>query len=331
MKVDTIYGLDLAKATVHIFGMEGDKVVKDVSLPRKRVIEYFSKQVGVRIFMEACGGANWWSQRLSKMGHEVRLISPQFVKPFVGRQKNDRNDARAILEAGIRPTIRKQKGKKPEVQDLQMLLNIRAQLIQERVAVSNQIKSILLEYGVVLSRGKKLYEVLEDGYNDLTLMVREILSEREESRKRLLEKEKTYTLKIEVLLKDNARAQKLLEIKGVGAIITAAFMVAVPEPQEFKNGRQVAAYIGLVPRQISSGKTTKTVGITKTGNTYLRQALVHGARSFAWKCEREKSKPITDEDVVWMNKLLERKHVNIACVALANKLARRMWAISMTS
>jgi len=322
----TTYGVDLAKSTMHIFGMAGDKVVYDSNLSRERALLYFAKQHSSVIVMEACGGSNWWVQKLSSMGHSVKLISPQFVKPFASRQKNDRNDARAVLEASLRPKVRTLRGKTQEQQDLQALLKVRQSVIAERVAVGNQIEALLLEYGVVLKRQQKLIEVLEDDSNDLTEIAREILKERYDYKKNLIEKEKLYSKRIESILDKSEIAKKLMKMKGVGPVITAAFISTISHPEDFRCGRQVSAYLGLVPRQVSSGRTVKLLGITKTGNSHLRQALVHGARSWVQSCKAKSKLEDQDTDTKWINELVVKKPYNVASVAIANKMARRMWA-----
>lgn len=323
----TTYGVDLAKSTMHIFGMTGDKVIYDANLPREKALLYFSKQQPSVVVMEACGGSNWWAQKLSSMGHSVKLISPQFVKPFASRQKNDRNDARAVLEASLRPQVRTLRGKTQEQQDLQALIKVRQSTIAERVSVGNQIEALLLEYGVVLKRQQNLLEVLEDDSNDLTEIAREILKERYDHKKSLREKEKYFSERIESVLEKSSVAKKLMAMKGVGPVITASFISTISHPEDFKCGRNVSAYLGLVPRQVSSGKTVKLLGITKTGNSHLRQALVHGARSWVLSCKLRSKSTDQDADTKWINELVARKPYNVASVAIANKMARRMWAV----
>lgn len=325
--MNTMFGIDLAKRSLHILGMEGERVIKDAKLSREKAILYFANQPAAQIFMEACGGAHWWAQRLSKMGHAVKLISPQFVKPFASRQKNDRNDARAILDASRSSHVRPTKYKMPKQQDLQLLLKIRHHVVTERVALGLQIESVLLEYGVIRKKGQSIADILEEGSNDLTTVAREVLSERFEKYKRAMEFEKVYDRKIKNLLQADAKAKKLLEMPGVGHIVAAAFLSAVSEADDFKCGRQVSAYFGLVPRQHSSGQSRKLLGITKTGNTYLRQTLTHGARSWVLSCKIKGKRP-ENPDNLWINQLLERKPFNVVCIAVANKMARRMWAVT---
>lgn len=329
MRIDKI-GIDLAKETFHIYGINsaGEKIVSK-KLAREKFALYFTNLETCSIFMEACGGANYWGRTLRKMGHTVKLISPQHVKPFVGSQKNDCNDARAILEASRRLEAKFVAIKELWQQDIQCLHRAREGRVKNRVALSNQIRGLLMEYGITIKRGKEhlkknMTPLLEDAESGLTTAVRELLYELYEeylaAESRVIE----LTLKIQEISKQHEVCQQLEVLPGVGPIISTMFAASIGDPAVFKNGRQVAAWLGLVPKQVSTGGKTKLLGITKNGDSYLRKMVVQGARSRLMSIMRKKKHTEEEERILQMQ---ERKGFNKTAVALANRNTRKMWHI----
>lgn len=329
MKTTTL-AIDLAKNVFQLYGIaESGKKSVDRKISRAKLYEYMANLPGCEVIMEACGGSHYWARKFRWMGHEVKLVSPQHVKPFVGRQKNDRNDARAILECGRRLEARYVAIKEIPHQDMQALHRIRERLIGSQISLSNQIRGLLQEYGLVIPKGAKhvreqLYLHIENADNELSDMMREELVELHRELKVIDERVARITKKIVDLSKKSEVCQRLEKISGVGPIVATAFWASVANPQAFKNGRQVAAWVGLVPRQQSSGGQTRLGGITKTGQVYLRKMIVQGARAQVMAAGNRQIK--TSEDIRTLA-MVDRKGFNKASVALANRNARRMWAV----
>ena len=273
--------------------------------------------------MEACGGANHWYRELMKLGHEVKLIAPQFVKPFVKGNKNDKQDARAIAEAASRPEMRFVNPKSLEQQNWQSLLRSREGCVEMRTKLCNQIRGLLAEYGVVVPKGvNKLRSCLPGLFDrgegsELPNSFKELLENQYNLLLVLSEQIAGYDLALSRVAKGSDVCCRLMTIPGVGEISSVALVSAIGEGKAFKNGRHFAAFIGLVPRQHSSGGKQQLLGISKRGDGYLRRLLVHGARA----AQRHSGKKV-DKCSVWVNSLAERMHKNKACVALANKNAR---------
>ena len=279
------------------------------------------------VAMEACRGSNYWGRKAKELGHTVRLIAPQFVKPFVKTNKNDANDAEAICEAASRPSMRFVPVKSVEQEDLQALHRVRERIVAEQVALVNQIRGLFEEYGYVLPQGVRVIRYrflteLELAREGLTAMAYELLQQLYFEFKRLDQQVRYYTKKLCAICDQHPVCQRLTTIPGVGPLTATAIIAAAADPQNFKNGRQFAAWIGLVPRQNSSGGKTKLQGISKRGNVYLRKLLVHGARA-ALRCASGKS----DKQSVWVVKLKQHRGANKATVALANKNARIIWTL----
>lgn len=324
----TILGIDIAKNVFQLHGIDekGNAVLKK-RLTRVKLVEFVLKLQPCIIVMEACGGANYWCRKFKSMGHEVKLISPQFVKPFVKTNKNDHNDSEAICEAASRPSMRYVSPKSIEQEDIQAIHRIRSRLIAERTALTNQIRGLLAEYGIIVSKGmskikKALPEILEDAENELSHISRQLFSDLYEEIEEKNKKIKTYDIKIEEIFKSNKACQQISKIEGIGPVISTAIVAAIGDPKIFKNGRHFSAYLGLVPKQLSSGNKQKLLGISKRGDTYIRTLLIHGARS-AIKSIASKEDPRSK----WIKALKERRGVNIAAVAVANKNARIIWAV----
>lgn len=323
MKVTTI-GLDLAKNVFQVHGVDDrGRVLIKKQLKRQQVAEFFVRIEPCLIGMEACGGSHHWARKLRAMGHDVRLIAPQYVKS----QKNDAADAEAICEAVSRPNMRFVAPKTIEQQSLMALHTARAGFIKARTALSNQIRGLLAEFGVVIPKGlsalaQRVPEALEDASNELTGVMRVLLQELLAQVSHLDGLVKRLEQQIRQWASQDEAARRLQQVPGIGPISASALVAGLGDVRHFENGRQVSAWLGLVPRQHSSGGKTVLLGITKRGDSYLRTLLIHGARAAILAAQRSKDGPPH-----WMANLLERKHPNVACVALASRNARIVWAL----
>ena len=326
MKITTM-GIDLAKAVFQIHGVsERGKVAVRKQLKRSEMSRYFANLEPCLIGMEACGSAHHWARKLQGFGHTVKLMSPQFVKPYVKTNKNDMADAEAICEAVSRPNMRFVSVKTIEQQAILSVHRARAGFVKARTAQANQIRGLLSEFGVVIPQGihsimKRIPEILEDGENGLPGTMRNLLERLTENLKEMDRQADELEKQIQLWHRENEASRRLAEIPGIGPITASAITATVGNAKEFKSGRQLAAWIGLVPRQNSSGGKQNLLGISKRGDTYLRTLLIHGARSviqYAGKKADENS---------WLRKLMARRNKNVAAVALANKNARTIWAL----
>lgn len=330
MKVISMVGIDLAKESFQIHGVdEHGKAILRKSLKRRQMLEFFATLPITTICMEACGGSNYWARKFSQMGHEVRIISAQYVKPFVKSQKNDRNDAEAIVEAASRPSMRFVSPKQVWQQDIQNLHRIRQRLQGAKTALINQTRSLLLEYGIVIKEGvthfkKQIPLIIENPDNELTHHTRSLIKDLYDEYLALEERKSRYDAQLEELSESNEVCKRLMQVPGVGPLTSTAFVAAVGDPRNFKNGRQCAAWLGLVPRQSSTGGKTRLLGITKRGDAYLRSLLVHGARAVASSAKLRKSKSHRHD---WIINLTEKKGINRVAVAIANHNVRVLWAM----
>lgn len=327
MKITTV-GIDIAKSVFHTVALSHQgRLIKKKELKRHQVVAYMARLEACTIVMEACGGANYWARELMALGHEVKLIAPQYVKPFVKGNKNDYNDAEAIAEAAQRPTMRFVPIKCIEQQDIQNIHRQRERLKKERTALVNQIRGLLTEYGIVIRKGvtaviQELPLILEDAENQLTVLSRALFSELLEELYLLNERLKRCEEKIETVNRENEQCRRLDEVLGIGPITASALYAAAGDGKNFVNGRHFSAWIGLVPGQHASGGKSGLLGISKRGNAYLRTLLIHGARSVLLNSARK-----TDRFSCWAQALLERRGHNKACVAVANKMARIAWVV----
>jgi len=325
----SVLGIDLAKEVFQVHGNDsGGRCVLKKQLKRKELSEFIANLPTCLIGMEACGGANFWARKFQGFGHEVRLISPQFVKPYVKSNKNDVADAEAIAEAVVRPNMRFVSIKQVWQQDLQLLHRIRQRLVRKRVGLCNEMRSILHEYGIVLPKSShhirnQLPMILEDAENGLTLLIREALHDLFEELHSVVKQVNGYDKKLEQISRKNEMCQRIEKIEGVGKITSTAIVAAMGDVRSFENSRQFAAWLGLVPRQNSSGGKSKLLGISKRGDRYVRTLLVHGARSML-KTAKFKS----DKRSVWAMRKVTERGFNRACVAIANKNARIIWALA---
>lgn len=328
----SVIGLDLAKNTFQIHAVdEKGKVVLRKQLSRRQMPPFFAKLPPCLIGMEACGGAHYWYRTLTGFGHRVRLMAPAFVKPYLKSNKNDRNDAEAICEAVQRPNMRFVAPKSPEQQAVLHLHHARRQLVRQRVAVGNHIRAVLAEYGICLARGVKVVSqrlpaLLEDAENALPMLTRHLLKELVAEHEALIERAQRLEVQLKAWHATSEPSRRLESIPGVGVLTATALAATVGDGLGFRNGRQLAAYLGLVPRQASSGGKDRLLGISKRGDGYLRSLLVHGARSVLHHIRRrlQAGQPGGNP---WVEALLQRSHVNEVAVALANKMARMAWVL----
>lgn len=321
-------GIDLGKNTFHLFGVDnaGQPVLKK-QLSRKQLLLHVARLAPWLVGLEACGGSHYWARQIAAFGHDVRQMSPQFVKPYVKSNKNDYNDAEAICEAVGRPTMRFVAVKTVEQQDVQSLHRIRQAIVKARTAQANQIRGLLGEYGIVLPEGiallrRRIPELLEDGENGLTDRFRRWLSELYNELRTLDERIQQCTREIVALYQADETCQRIGAIEGIGPQTATALVSAYGQAREFSSGRQFSASLGLVPRQHSTGGKPRLLGISKRGDTYLRTLLIHGARSVVRHAAGK-----SDARSQWIQRLVTERGTNRAVVALANKNARIVWAL----
>ena len=327
MEITTI-GLDLAKNVFQAHGADerGREVVRK-KLHRHQVTEFFAKQAPCVVAMEACGGAHHWGRKLRQYGHEVRLIAPQYVKPYVKSQKNDAADAAAICEAASRPHMRFVTLKSVDQQTILAVHTVRSGFVKQRTALSNQMRGLLAEFGVVLPQGlarlrQGLLPALEREPGELTAGMHTLIGMLHEQLQRLDEQIGKLELQIRQWARQDERSRLLQQIPGVGPITASALTASVGDARQFEDARQMSAWLGLVPRQHSSGGKNVLLGITKRGDKYLRTLLIHGARAALKAYQRHPEKMPAR-----LQQLLQRKHINIVCVALASRNARVAWAM----
>lgn len=327
-KIVKVLGIDLAKQTFQLHGVNTlGQTVLQKKLTRKKLTAFIANLPPCHIGLEACCGSHHWVRVFEKLGHTVRLIAPQFVKPFVKSNKNDAADAEAICEAVQRPAMRFVPAKGVEQQDLQSLHRIRSQAVARRTALANQIRGLLMEYGLIIPKGisyvrKEIPQILEDAENELTPLFRELLSELYDEMVHLDERIKKLECKLETICAQNEECQRLLTIPGIGLLSATAMIAAVGDISVFKNGRELAAWLGLVPRQHSTGGKPTLLGISKRGDCYLRTLLIHGGRTVVRVADKYQ-----DRRNQWISNLDKRRGKNISAVAVANKNARIAWAL----
>lgn len=327
MTIATV-GLDIAKQSfqVHAADSEGRAILRK-RLRRNQVAEFFANLPPCLVGLEACGSSNYWARVLSRFGHTVRLIAPQFVKPYVKSNKNDANDAEAICEAVSRPQMRFVPAKSVEQQDIQSLHRVRSRLVSLRTGLANQIRGLLSEYGIVLPhyvsqlrRGLPL--ILENAENERTDFSRRLFASLYEELVQLDSKIEALDEQVKAIYRASEPCQRVTAVEGIGPLIATALVAAVSDGKSFKNGRQFAAWLGLVPRQHSTGGKARLFGISKRGDPYLRTLLIHGARSVVYRAKHK-----TDPRNRWIADKQRRLGTSKACVALANKNARIVWSL----
>jgi transposase len=297
---------------------------------RDLLIELVAELDPCLIGIEACTGAFYWQRQFERYGHTVKIIAPQYVKPFVRRQKNDSNDAEAICTAVQQPNMRFVPKKTLEQQDIQALHRARQRLVNHRTALISQMRGLLLDRGIAIgvaaTRARHMIpQVLGETNDDLSSLTREIVASLYEFMLQIDARIRFFDKKIDAIFKANETCQRIAKIKGVGPKTATAMIAAIGDGKDFKNGRHLAAWLGLVPRQHSSGDRRIMMGISKRGSQHLRTLLVHGARAVVRTAVRK-----TDPRSIWVNDLRERRGHNRATVAVANKNARVIWAVLRT-
>jgi len=323
-------GVDLAKNVFQVHGVDrAERTVWRRRLRREDWIKVLRERVepGCEIGMEACGGAHHWARELQKLGYRVKLIAPQFVKPYVKSNKNDANDAEAICEAMGRPGMRFVPVKTVEQQDVQAMHRVRSGLVEQRTAKASQIRGLVAEYGLVVPRElvqlrRALPRWLDDEANGLSSAFRRLLEGLRHDLVLLDERVKELDREIEQLAQRDPSARRLMQLRGVGPITATALVATIGNAKQFANGRQMSAALGLTPRQQSSGGRERLLGISKRGDAYLRTLLIHGARAVI------RTAPSKDDRLSqWVTRLAARRHINVAAAALANKTTRIAWAM----
>lgn len=327
MEVTTI-GIDLAKNVFAVSSADkAGKVLKRKQLRRAQLLSYLRQLKPCVVGLEACGGAHYWARAIGALGHEVRLMSPALVRPYRRGFKHDRNDADAICEAVRRPQMRYVAVKSVAQQDQLALHRVRAQLLKQRIALSNQLRALLHERGVATPLGaaalrRTLAQALADDSHELSGAMAELLLELSSWLRELEQRIAAVSARLEHAAKDDERCTRLQQVPGVGPLIATALVAVVGNAREFKSGRELSAYLGLVPRQHSSAGKTVMLGISKHGDRYLRTLLIHGARSVLYG-RRIKAHP----RAVWAQRIMAARGPNVAAVALANHNARMLWAL----
>ncbi|MFN3213723.1 MAG: IS110 family transposase [Henriciella sp.] len=324
----TVIGLDLAKSVFQVHGInaEGEVVVRR-KLSRSRVLAYFNQLEPCLVGMEACATAHYWGRELRALGHDVKLMPPQFVKPYLKSQKNDMRDAEAICEAVTRPTMRFVPIKTPDQQALLALHGVRDHWVRLSTRLINTLRGYLAEFGIVAARGRMgveaILDTLADDQDDrIPDLARECLTplanELRHVKRQILETDR----KIMRAHRSSDMCQRLETIPGVGPVIATRVVAEVPDPKIFKSGRAFSAWVGLVPKQHSSGGRDRMGRITKTGNPELRRLLVAGAMSMIIR-----AKQLGFTKHPWLSRLLERKPMMVVAIAMANKIGRMIWAL----
>lgn len=330
MEIHTI-GIDLGKTIFHLVGLNsrGEVVVRK-KFSRLQLLRFTANRQVCLIGMEACGGSHFLGRALREQGHEVRLIPAQYVKPYVKTNKNDFIDAEAIAEAVGRPSMRFVPIKTDDQLDMQSLHRVRERWVTRRTAVVNQMRGLLLERGITLPKGRCHLEaavpmLLKDGDAKLSGVVRLLLAQLKLELEQLAERVEEADALIRHLAQESDVCRRLDAIPGIGPITATALIAAIGNGAAFRKGRDFAAWVGLVPREHSTGGKQKLLGISKRGNCYLRKLLVQGARAVLQFKEKQSSGLST-----WLIQLASRTHYNVVGVALANKLARIAWAVLST-
>ena len=323
----TTIGIDLAKRVFAVCGADSaGRIVWRKQLRRGQLLGFFARLQPCLVGMEACGGAHWWARQLSALGHTVKLMSPALVAPYRSGSKHDANDAAAACEAVTRPQMRGVAIKSVAQQDLMALHRMRTVLVKHATACANQLRAMLHECGVVVAKGaaalQRMLANLPQDNADLSGEFRGLLVDLGQCWQQTQARVAQLAAQIKRHCAQDERCQRLEQIAGVGPLTASALVATVGNAREFKRGRELSAYLGLVPRQHSSGGKPVLLGISKHGNRYLRTLLIHGARSALRTCDRR-----DDPQSRWMAATLQRRGPNVAAVAVANKHARIAWAL----
>lgn len=321
-------GLDLGKTWVHMVGLdEGGRIVLRRRVRRSRLLGQTVNMPACLIGLEACCGAHHLGRALDAQGHAVRLMPPQYVKPFVKSNKNDYRDAEANAEAVQRPTMRFVALKSEAQLEVQTIHRVRQRLVGRRTALINQLRAVLLERGITVPQGRRVLErrlgdILADEGNGLSPRMRRLIADLRAEGRELDKRIEELDAELSARAKTDEACRRLCEIPGIGALNATALVAAVGTGAAFDQGRDMAAWLGLVPREHSTGGKQRLLGISKRGNRYLRTLLIHGARAALPSLAAR-----SDALGSWLRRLLARAHRNVVVVALANKLARFAWAV----
>jgi transposase len=327
MQVATV-GIDIGKTCFHVVGFDArGGIVLQRRYSRSQLVRAFTTLPPCRVGMEACGGAHHLGRRLVALGHEVRLIPPQYVKPFVKSQKNDLRDAEAVGEAVQRPTMRFVPLKSVEQLDLQAVHRVRARLVGRRTAVINQMRGLLLERGITCAVGRRallarLLTVFDDPVGDLTPRFCRLVQQLREEWRQLDHAIHEADDQLSTLARESDACGRLIQVPGIGPVTATALVAAVGNAAAFRTGRGLAAWLGLIPRQYSTGGKTTLGPISKRGDVYLRTLFIHGARA-VYRHQRRRPHRLGQ----WLARLEARAHPNVVVVALAHKLVRTAWAV----
>lgn len=328
MKEFTTLGIDLAKSIFHLIGMNAQgKIVLRKKLKRKDLLPFIAQCPPCLIGMEACSGAHYWGREFNKIGHQVGVMAAKFVAPYRTGAKNDMNDAVAICEAVQRSNIWFVPVKTVDQQAVLTLHRIRQSLVTERTAKINQLRGLLSEFGLIMPKGiytafKWIPLILEDGDNGLPLLARRLINDIWQDIKQVHHRILSYDRELASLVRRDKKAQRLITIPGVGEQVATSVIASVSDPKLFKNSRQFAAWLGLVPRQYTTGGHIRLGRITKQGDKYIRNCLVHGARAVIANLRDKK-----DKVSCWIRDLIKRRGYLRAVVALAARNARLIWTL----
>jgi len=324
-----VLGIDLGKNSCSVVGLDSTgAVIKRRRMRPENLVAFTEKLPACIVAMEACCGAHHLGRTMSSQGHQVRLMSPEYVRPYVKAQKNDDRDAEAIAEAATRPTMRFVELKSESQLDVQTLHRARDRLVGERTALINQLRAVLLERGVTIPQGRRKLEqhldamMASDDDHSLSPRVRRLIDDMRAEWLELDRRIAAFDNEFAAYARSDADARRLATIPGIGVLNATALLAAIGDGQTFARGRDLAAWLGLVPRQVTTGGKPRLVGITKRGNKYLRKLLIHGARA-ALPSLATSATPLGG----WLRALMQRVHKNAAVVALANKLARIVWVV----
>lgn len=327
-RVAHVFGVDIGKTVFHVVGLDQDgAVIQRTKFRRETLLQFFERATPTIVGMEACPGSQWLARKLQALGHEARIVPAKFVKPYIKSNKNDLIDAEAIAEAVTRPTMRFVQVKTTEQVDTQALHRIREQLVARRTKMVCQMRAFCLEYGVALRPGIGCFKLdlptaIANNDNDLTPTMRRFLRGLMDDMLALEQRIDVVTKEIEALAAKDDTARRLMTIPGIGPLGATAIIAAVGDGRQFRKARDLSSWLGIVPKQRTTGGKPTLLGISKRGNPYVRKLVIHGARSCLINLNRER-----DRLGAWLNTLEARMHRNKVAVALANKLIRIVWVI----
>jgi transposase len=327
-RLAAVFGVDIGKNIFHVVGVDASgQPIQKVKFRRETLLQFFERAAPALVGMESCPGSQWLARRLTALGHDVRIMPAQFVKPYVKTNKNDLIDAEAIAEAVTRPTMRFVAVRNTEQVDLQALHRMRSQLVSTKTRLINQMRAFCLEYGIAMRQGAGAFKldirrVIADELNDLSSTMRRLLNDMVADLQHVEMRIKAVTNEIDALAARDDVARRLMTIPGIGTLGATALLSAMGDASRFRKARDLAAWLGLVPHQHSTGGRSNLLGISKRGNGYLRRLIIAGARSCYAHLDRKR-----DRLGSWMNALEARMHPNKAIVAVAAKIARIAWVI----